>query len=129
MNEPCWRASGQVQRAASSILAMIERPGQPAGHLAVTIHQETSMFKTISAALLAVCVIAAPALAADRAGAAAPVSKTAQINPMVRNANAKMAHHRRHFHHHRHHKPMAGLGTHRVAKLSTKHLAPVTKRG
>ena len=67
------------------------------------------MLKTISAALLAVSVLAAPAMAgtARNTGHAAPAAKSAQIKPSVLNANAKMGrHHHRHGHHghHRHHR-------------------------
>ena len=64
------------------------------------------MIKTISAALLAVSVLAAPAMAgtARRAGHAAPAAKFVQVKPGVLNANAKMGrHHHRHGYHHRHH--------------------------
>jgi hypothetical protein len=63
------------------------------------------MIKTISAALLAVSVLAAPAMAgtAGRASHAAPAAKFVQAKPGVLNANAKMGYHHRHGHHHRHH--------------------------
>lgn len=104
------------------------------------------MFKTISAALLAVSVIAAPAMAAGTGKIAqapasksvqAPVIKQAPAIKMVQikneqaktgllNANAKM-HHHKHYRHHRHHKEMGALKTH--AKVSFKHIAPTAKRG
>ena len=73
------------------------------------------MLKTISAALLAVSVLAAPAMAgtAGRATHGAPVIKSVQFKPSVLNANAKWGrhhhrhhgwHHRHHRHHHRHHR-------------------------
>lgn len=66
------------------------------------------MMKTISAALLAVSVVAAPAMAgtAKSTAHAAPFIKSAQVKPGVLNANAKMGrhHHHRHGHHHRHHR-------------------------
>ena len=43
---------------------MIDEPGHPTGHLVIPSKEETTMFKTISAALLAVSVLAAPAMAA-----------------------------------------------------------------
>jgi hypothetical protein len=67
------------------------------------------MLKTISAALLAVSVLAVPAMAgpAKNAGKAhaVPVTKSVQVRPSVLNANAKMGHHhyRHGHHHHRHH--------------------------
>lgn len=67
------------------------------------------MLKTISAALLAASVLAAPALAASNGKTdAAPVNKTATVKPGVLNANAKMhTHHVKHARHHTHHKKMA----------------------
>ena|ERR1700676_551269 len=100
------------------------------------------MFKTISAALLAVSVLAAPALAAgsgktneapavkstqapaDKATQVKP--KTAQVKPSVLNANARMGHHHKHF---RHHHRMGALKTHQFSKVSSKHIATATKRG
>ena len=68
------------------------------------------MLKTISAALLAASVLAAPAMAAgtaknQSAPHATPAIKSAQAKPGVLNANAKMGrhHHRHGHHHHRHH--------------------------
>jgi hypothetical protein len=64
------------------------------------------MIKTISAALLAVSVLAAPAMAgtARSVSHAAPAAKFAQPKPSVLNANARMGHHHRHGYHHRHHR-------------------------
>lgn len=68
------------------------------------------MFKTVSAAVLAVSFLAAPALAAPyNKSAQAPVIKAAPFSAKVLNANAHWGrhhrHHRWHFHHrhHRHH--------------------------
>jgi hypothetical protein len=62
------------------------------------------MLKTISAALLAVSILAAPALAAGSGKTThAPVIKAGQVKvkPSVLNANARMgSHQHRHFHHH-----------------------------
>jgi hypothetical protein len=90
------------------------------------------MLKTLSAALLAVSVIAAPALAADSVKTAqAPAAKTTQapaaIKPSVMNANAKMGHHHKHHRHHHHHGKMGALKTH--SKVGLKQVAPATKRG
>jgi hypothetical protein len=85
---------------------MIDKPGHPTG-LPGDRLKETTMIKTISAALLAVSVLAAPAMAgtARSAAHAAPVIKSAQVKPSVLNANAKMGrHHHRHVRHHRHHR-------------------------
>ena len=65
------------------------------------------MIKTISAVLLAVSVLAAPAMAgtAKSASHAAPAAKSVQVKPAVLKANAKMGrHHHRHHVHHRHHR-------------------------
>jgi hypothetical protein len=92
------------------------------------------MLKTISAALLAVSVLAAPTLAATSGKTAqAPVIKAGQVEqvkPGALNANAKMGrHHVKHARHHRAHKHMGGLKTHKVSKVTIKHAAPAIKRG
>ena len=88
------------------------------------------MFKTISAALLAVSVLAAPALAASPGKTThAPVIKAEQSKSKFFNANARMGrHHHKHFRHHRHHKHMGMLKTHNAPKFAVKHIAPA-KRG
>jgi len=105
------------------------------------------MLKTISAALLAISVLAAPALAASsgktmEAPAAktakttqAPVIKAVQVKPKAAqakpgllNANARMGHHHRHFRHHRHHR-MGALKTHQFSKVTSKHITTASKRG
>jgi hypothetical protein len=90
------------------------------------------MLKTISAALLAVSVLAAPAIAASTAKSTqAPVTKSAttQVKKNPLNANAKMSrHHVRHVRHHRFHKKMAGK-FHKSLKVSAKHVAHPAKRG
>lgn len=130
---------------------MIDEPEPPAGHLEIYLQEETTMIKTISAALLAVSVIAAPAMAAGTGKTAhAPAAKTVQA-PVIKNAqaknekaktgllnaNAKM--HHKHYRHHRHHKEMGALKTHAKvsfkpvakshSKVSFKHAAPPAKRG
>ena len=109
------------------------------------------MFKTISTALLAVSVLAAPAMAAGIAKdtvktAPAPVAKTAQapvINavkakPSVLNANAKMGHHHGFHRHHRFHKHMSykhvshkhfANKSHPFSKVTVKHVKTAIKRG
>jgi Ni/Co efflux regulator RcnB len=98
------------------------------------------MLKTISAALLAMSVIAAPALAGQTGktfGHTAPVIKSEQLPSKVRNANAKMGRdHHKHYRHHRHHKHMGLLkvkspkhvSNHIRGKVAIKHVAPA-KRG
>ncbi len=85
------------------------------------------MFKTISAALLAVSVLAAPAMAGTVRTAQAPVIKAVHMKASVLNANAKMGHHK-HFRHHRFHKRIGALETPHFAKVTIKHVTP-TKRG
>ena len=68
------------------------------------------MIKTISAALLAVSMFAAPALAAAGKSDEARTIKATPVKASVLNANAKMGrHHTKHYRHasHRHHKKMA----------------------
>jgi hypothetical protein len=102
------------------------------------------MLKTISAALLAVSVIAAPAVAATAGKTTqAPVNKTAQAPankttqaPMIKadqakskalNANAKMGH--KHYRHHRHPKHMGAIKTHATPKVAKQHATSAAKRG
>ena len=95
------------------------------------------MLKTISAALLAVSVLAAPALAASTGKTAqAPATKSAQVNKAPQanksalNANAKMGrHHVRHSGHHRVHKKMVTHKSHSSPKVAAKRFAPPAKRG
>ena len=88
------------------------------------------MFKTISAALLAVSVLAAPALAASPGKTThAPVIKAEQSKSKFFNANARMGrHHHKHFRHHRHHKHVGMLKTHAKPKVAIKHVVSA-KRG
>ena len=109
---------------------MIDETGQPTGHLVIPLKEETTMLKTISAALLAVSVLAAPAFAADAGKTSpAPAVKTAQVKPSVLNANAKMDDHHRHFRHHHFHKRIGALKTHRFSKVAIKHVTYAAKRG
>jgi len=88
------------------------------------------MFKTISAALLAVSVLAAPAMAGTAKNAPAPVIKAVHVKAGVRNAHAEMGrHHHTHFRHHRFHKHIGALKTRHFAKVTVKHVTPPTKRG
>jgi hypothetical protein len=129
---------------------LIGEADHPAGDLSIPTRR-TTMLKTISAALLAMSVIAAPAFATEAgktttpapvtttapATKAAPVIKSEQLPSKVRNANAKMGrHHHKHYRHHRHHKHMGMLkvkapkhvSKHVSAKVATKHVVPA-KRG
>jgi hypothetical protein len=88
------------------------------------------MFKTISAALLAVSVLAAPAMAGTAKTEPAPAIKAVQVKASVLNANAKMdRYHHTHFRHHRFHERMGALKTRHFAKVTVKHVTPPTKRG
>jgi hypothetical protein len=100
------------------------------------LKEETTMLKTISAALLAASVLAAPALAATPAKNAAkttqaPVIKSEQVKvkPSVLNANARMGRHHRHVRHHRFHKHMGALKPHQFSKVTVKHVTSAAKRG
>ena len=94
------------------------------------------MLKTISAALLAVSVVAAPALAETSGNTTqAPVNKTAQA-PVIKadqaksklmNANANMSH--KHYRHHRYHEHMGTLKTHAAPKIARNHATSAAKRG
>ena len=95
------------------------------------------MFKTISAALVAVSVLAAPALAGTpRKTAQAPVSKITQA-PVVKaeqgkakllNANARMGRHHKHYRHHRHYKHIGLHKMHAKPHVAFKHMTPSAKR-
>jgi hypothetical protein len=113
---------------------MINGSGHPAGQPVIPLMQETTMLKAISAALLAVSVLAAPALAANPGKAAqATEIKTAplkQAKSTTLNANAKMVRHHRHFRHHRLHQQIGARKMHHHAsKLTSKHMRPTTKHG
>ena len=94
---------------------MIIEPGHPTGSLVISVERGHPMLKTISAALLAVSVLAAPAMAGTATPAMAgtvktthaPAVKSAHIKASVLNAQAHMGrhhHHHSHFRHHRFHK-------------------------
>jgi hypothetical protein len=95
---------------------------------------EDTMFKTISAALLAVSVLASPAFAATAKTAQttrqAPVIKAEPVKTNALNANARMGkHHQKHVSHYRHTKKFAVKRSHH-AKAGFRHAAPATtKRG
>jgi hypothetical protein len=137
MNGVRCRASGRVQRAAISLEGTIDEPGNLAGKFVIPFEGGHTMLKTISAALLAASVLAAPALAASTnkttqapATKSAHVNKSTEANKSALNANAKMGrHHVRHSSHHRTHKKMATHKSHRSSKVAAKHFAPPAKRG
>lgn len=92
------------------------------------------MLKTISAAVLAVSVLAAPAFAANTDKTAqAPATKSATVTPSAQvkknplNANAKTGRHH-HVQHHRSHKKMAAK-VHKSLKVSAKPVTHPAKRG
>ena len=109
------------------VACMIGEAGHPAGKPRDPMEEETTMFKTISAALLAVSVLAAPALAASPAKSPtrsthAPVIKAEPSKSKFFNANARMGRHdHKHLRHHRHHKHMGMLKTHGTPKFVIKH--------
>jgi hypothetical protein len=85
------------------------------------IEQEMTMIKTISAALLAVSMLAAPAMAAGPSHAVTPAKSAAvggsHVGAKVLNAQARMHKHRvvhhRHLRKHRAHKPVVMHRGHR----------------
>jgi hypothetical protein len=90
------------------------------------------MLKTISAALVAVSVLAAPAFAGTPGKTAqAPVNKITQA-PVVKaegkskmlNANARMGRHHKHYRHHKH----IGLHKTHAKHIAVKHVTPAAKR-
>ena len=87
------------------------------------------MFKTISAALLAVSVLAAPALAGSPGKTMHAPIRAEQANAKFFNANARMGrHHHKHYrHHHRHHKHIGLHKTH-AKHIAVKHVTPAAKR-
>ena len=87
------------------------------------------MIKTISAALLAMSVLAAPALAAAGKNDEVRTTRATPVKASVLNANAKMGHHSSHYRHtsHRHHKKMAVTKV--APKVGFKAQAHTTKRG
>jgi hypothetical protein len=101
------------------------------------------MLKKISAALIAVSMLAAPAMAASTSKTeTAPITKSVapaaeqQVKPTVRKANAKIGrHHHRHYSQHRSHKKMSvskansATKTNKVSKAAIKHVGPAIKRG
>jgi hypothetical protein len=129
MNEVRRHASDWVQRVKPKAAPTIREPGHPTGQLVIPWKEEAIMFKTISAALLAVSVLAAPAMAASRTSHA-PVIKTAHVKHSVLNANAKMVrHHHKHVRHHQAHKRIVALKKHSFSKVTIKHATPATTRG
>jgi hypothetical protein len=116
---------------------MISEPGHPTGDKR-SLEEETIMLKTISAALLAVSVLAAPALAgapgkitqvpATRT-TQAPLIKAHRMPSKVLNANASMGYHHKHYRHHHHYKHIGMHKTHATPKFAIKHIPSTAKRG
>jgi hypothetical protein len=135
MNEPCFRASEPVQQVAARFNARSTRPGHPIGSLRDPLQEESDMFKTLSAALIAVSVLAAPAIAATSdKGAQAPATSTkqAQVKKSPLNANAKAIHHRhhvRHSSHHRLHKKATVGKAYKSPNVAAKPVTHPAKRG
>ena len=105
---------------------MIDGTGHSADTFEIPATRGKTMIKTISAALLAVSLAAAPAFATTKT---APVIKAPAVKASVLNANARMGeHHHHHVRHHFHHRKVAAKQTH--AKVGFRHAAPTfTKRG
>src|SRR6267378_1077632 len=109
---------------------MIDEPAIRPAISRSPLKEETTMLKTISAALLAASIVAAPVMAAGSSKTTqAPAAKAAQVKPNALNANAKMdSHHVKHVRHHRAHKKVSAVKTHQSSKATIKQ-APATKRG
>ena len=95
------------------------------------------MLKTISAALVAVSVLAAPAQAGMPGKTTqthvnkitqAPVANAQHGKAKLLNANAGMGRHHKHYRHHRHHKHIGLHKTH-AKHIAIKHVTPSAKRG
>jgi hypothetical protein len=128
--------------APPGLPALIAETGHSTGRFAIPrTTQEDTMLKTISAALLAISVLAAPAMAATTAKTApapiakttaktaqAPVIKSVKAKPSVLNANARMDRHHHRFHRHSH-KHMGAYKAHQFSKVSVKHVTHAAKRG
>ena len=118
-------------------LLQISEPGQSTGEPRDPLKEETTMLKTISAALVAVSVFAAPAFAGTPGETAqAPVNKITQApaanaqhgKAKLLNANAAMGRHHKHYRHHRHHQHIGLHKTH-AKHIAIKHVTPSAKRG
>jgi hypothetical protein len=135
MNEYRPRVSGWVQRRRPKVIVLIGEPRPSDRRSQRSLEEETTMLKTISAALLAVSVMAAPAFAGTYGKTTdAPVIKSELAKSKVLNANARMGrHHHRHHHryirHHRHHKHIGVIKTHVTPKVAVKHVILPAKRG
>jgi hypothetical protein len=132
-------ASAQVQCAAASVACMIGEHRLSTGNARGSRgrnREETTMLKTISAALVAVSVLAAPALAGTPGKTAqapvnkitqAPVVKAEQGKAKLLNANATMGRHHKHYRHHRHHKHI-GLHKPHAKPIAVKQVTSTAKR-
>jgi hypothetical protein len=93
------------------------------------------MLKAVSAALVAVSVLAAPALARTPGKTApAPVNKITQApaikaegKPKMLNADARMDRHHKHYRHYRHHNYIGLHKTH-AKHIAVKHVTPAARR-
>jgi len=135
MNDSRRRASDWVQRRAASFGSRSRaRPFRPPA-VEVEISQEITMLKTLSAALLAVSMLAAPAMAAGIAPAkpTAPAATTVKPDALKARAELVRPHHRvvrhhavRHHvvrHHARHHHVQQRVSAHQLhhgGKLSVR---------
>jgi hypothetical protein len=118
---------------------MIGEPGLSTGNArwsqGAVKQEETTMLKTISAALVAVSVLVAPALAGTPGKTAqAHVNKITQA-PVIKaegkskalNANARMGRHHKHYRYHRHHKHIGFHKAH-AKHIAVKHVTRAAKR-
>jgi hypothetical protein len=142
MNEVRRSVSERVQRGTLRLTAMIDEPGKSG--ISVLEHKETTMLKTISAALIATSLIAAPALAANSGITTGTANTTTQSQPSAEtnsptlkaakvtstkskklHTSAKASHHHKKISLHKtHSKTPAKV----ASKASTKPVMPTTKR-
>ena len=131
MNEIRNFISGEVQ-CAKAMTRQVER-----GDRQTLKFKETTMLKTISAALLAVSMIAAPALAAGADTTKTPANRTMQTQPGAKmtattpttgssklNSKAKM------IRHHRHDQKISSARSHAKigSKVGSKKVTPPSKQ-
>jgi hypothetical protein len=130
------------------VAVLIDETGHSGRSLPIsrTPTRRTIMLKTLSAALLAISVIAAPAMAAGTAKTTAKSEQAPAINsvkakPAVMNANARMGKHHHRFHKHsakhisakhvtrKHFAAKHRRVAHKFSKVSVKHITHAAKRG
>jgi hypothetical protein len=113
-------ARSQAARKAGLAVFSLDRPRSVRDR---DHHQETTMIKTLSAALLAVSMLAAPAFAASVKTDTAPVAKPAAISATTAKARAELAprHVKKHVAHRHHHRVVRAHAHKHVAIHGQRH--------